>query len=305
MKFEVTILGSNSAQPTPKRFSSAQIVNFREKLFLLDCGEGTQIQLRRYKQKFSRLNHIFITHLHGDHMLGLPGLISTFNLMGRRNTLHIYSHKDLEDLLKPLLGYTMHKPVFEVQYHPFDPSEHQLIYEDKGLEIYTIPLNHRTPTAGFLFKEKLGEYNIKKEMIEAFDLGIKDILKVKQGEDIITKEGNTIANSKLSTPPKPSRSYAYITDTAYKPDIVEWIKNVTVLYHEATFADEATLRVSKTLHSTGGQAAKIAQQSNAQHLLIGHFSSRYKDASVVEEAAKAIFKNSTAVYDGFTLKLHP
>lgn len=303
MKFEVTILGSNSAQPTPKRFSSAQVVNFREKLFLLDCGEGTQIQLRRYNQKFSRLNHIFITHLHGDHMLGLPGLISTLNLMGRRNKLHIYAHEDLEKILQPLLDYFMHKAMFELEYHPFNPAKHELIYEDKSLEVYTIPLKHRTPTAGFLFKEKKNEYNIKKEMIEAFGLGIKDILKIKQGEDFVTEDGKTIPNSRLAIPPQKQRSYAYITDTAYKPNICQWLQDVNVLYHEATFADEATLRISKTLHSTGGQAAEIAKQCHAKTLLIGHFSSRYKNISVVEDAAKAIFNNTIAVKDGMRIEI--
>lgn len=303
MKFEVTILGSNSAQPTPKRFSSAHVVNFREKLFLLDCGEGTQIQLRRYKQKFSRINHIFITHLHGDHVLGLPGLISTFNLMGRRSKLHIYAHQDLEKVLQPLLDYFMHKPMFEIEYHPFDPLKNECIYEDKSLEIFTIPLTHRTPTAGFLLKEKPKEHNIKKEMIEAYGLSIKDIIKVKKGEDYITEEGEVIPNSRLATPPKPVRAYAYITDTAYKPDICPMIADVSTLYHEATFADEETLRISKTLHSTGSQAAMIAKDANAKQLLIGHFSSRYKDAKVVEEAAKAIFPNTTAVEDGMCVEV--
>ncbi len=193
--------------------------------------------------------------------------------------------------------------MFELEYHPFDPTRNELIYEDKSLEVYTIPLEHRTPTAGFLFTEKPNEYNIKKEMIEAFGLGIKDILKIKQGEDYMTRDGKVIPNSKLATPPKPSRSYAYITDTAYKPDICPMIENVSTLYHEATFADDETLRISKTLHSSGGQAAQIAKQANAGKLLIGHFSSRYKDVSIVEEAAKAIFENTQAVFDGMTVEV--
>lgn len=303
MKFEITILGSNSAQPTPMRFSSAQVVNFREKLFLLDCGEGTQIQLRRYKQKVTRLNHIFITHLHGDHMLGLPGLISSLNLMGRRSTLHIYAHKDLEGLITPLLDYVMHKPMFKTEYHTYDPTKHALIYEDKSLEIYTIPLRHRTPTAGFLFKEKSNEYNIKKEMIDAYELSIKDILNVKKGNDHITPEGDVIPNSRLAHPPQKARTYAYITDTAYQPNIVPWLKHTTTLYHEATFADEETLRMTKTLHSSAGQAAQIAKDAEVGQLLIGHFSSRYKDVSVVEQAAKAVFPNTIAIKDGMTITL--
>ena len=166
MKFDVTILGSNSAQPTPKRFTSSQIVNFREKLFLLDCGEGTQIQLRRYKQKFTRLNHIFITHLHGDHCFGLPGLISSFSLMGRKSRLHIYAQPDLERILTPFLNFFLYKANFEIVYHHINPKKYELIYEDKGLEIFSIPLKHSTPTCGFLLKEKTGDQNIKKEMVE-------------------------------------------------------------------------------------------------------------------------------------------
>lgn len=303
MKFQVTILGSNSAQPTPKRFSSAQVINFREKLFLLDCGEGTQIQLRRYNQKFTRINHIFITHLHGDHMLGLPGLISTFNLMGRRERLHIYAHKDLEKILQPILDFVMHKSMFEIVYHIIDHRKEELIYEDKGITVHTIPLKHSAPTVGFLFQEKAKEYNIKKEMIKAYEIGLRDILKIKQGEDYITEEGKIIPNERLAIAPQAPRSYAYITDTAYKPKIAELMQNVSTLYHEATFADEATLRISKTLHSTGGQAAMIAKACNAKQLLIGHFSSRYKDIKVVENAAKVIFENTKAVYDGMSIDI--
>lgn len=301
MKFEVTILGSNSALPTPKRFSSSQIVNFREKLFLLDCGEGTQIQLRRYKQKFSRINHIFITHLHGDHCFGLPGLISSFNLLGRRGKLHLYGHVDLEKNLKPVLDYFMPKATFEVVYHAIDPKKNECIYSDKSLEIFTIPLKHRMPTCGFLFKEKGSNYNIKKDAIKTFNLGIKDILKIKTGEDFLDTDGKVIPNSRLATPPKPARSYAYITDTAYKPDIAPLIQDVKVLYHEATYADDQTLRLSKTMHSTGEQAALIAKQANADKLLIGHFSSRYNDVSVIEKEARKTFENTTAVKDGMNI----
>ena len=303
MKFEVTILGSNSAQPTPKRFSTSHIVNFREKLFLLDCGEGTQIQLRRFNQKFSRLNHIFISHLHGDHFLGLPGLIASMNLMGRKSKLHLYAQNDLEQILQPMLDYIMPKPMFKVVYHPFDPTKNVCIYEDKSLEIYTIPLKHRTPTAGFLLKEKESPLNIKKDMVDAFGLSVKDIVKIKNGEDYVTEDGKTIPNSKFTKPQKESRSYAYITDTAYKPDICPLIENASTLYHEATYADDDTLRISKTLHSSGGQAAQIAAQAKVKKLLIGHFSSRYKDVSIVEDAAKLFFENTTAVYDGMRIDI--
>lgn len=303
MTFDLTILGSNSAVPIPQRFSSAQVVNFREKLFLLDCGEGTQIQLRKYRQKFSRLNHIFITHLHGDHCFGLPGLISTLNLLGRRSKLHIYAHADLEKMLTPFLDYFMHQSLFEIVYHHLDPAEHKLIYEDKGLEVYSIPLKHSAPTCGFLFKEKAKDLNLKKEMIQAFSLSVKDILAVKRGEDFVTEDGEVVANERLAHPAKAPRSYAYITDTAFKPNIAPWIQDVDVLYHEATFADEKTLKTSKTLHSTAGQAAQMAQMVNAKKLLVGHYSSRYTDISVIEDAAKEIFENTTAVKDGLTISI--
>lgn len=303
MKFEVTILGSNSALPTPKRFSSSQVLNFREKLFLLDCGEGTQIQLRRYNQKFSGINHIFITHLHGDHCFGLPGLISSFNLLGRKAKLHLYAHADLEKVLTPVLAYFMPKASFEIVYHPINPKKNELIYEDRALEVYTIPLKHRMPTCGFLFKEKKNEYNIKKNAIGTFNLGIKDILKIKKGEDHTDSDGKVIPNSRLATPPKPSRSYAYITDTIYKPNIIPMIQNVGTLYHEATYADDAALRISKTMHSTGGQAAQIAQGANAKQLLIGHFSARYNDITIIEKEAKKHFFNTKAIKDGMTISI--
>lgn len=304
MKFELTILGSNSATPTSERFPSCHVLNVREKLFMVDCGEGAQIQLRKFKFKFSKLNHIFISHMHGDHCLGLPGMIASFSLLGREHDLHIYAHADLQRILGPIIEYFSHDLTFRLIYHDIEPTTHQLIFEDKSIEVWSIPLNHRIATCGFLFKEKKRENNIRKEVITAHDLTIKEIVAIKNGADLISKEGITIPNSDMVVAPNPApRSYAYISDTKFKPDIASLIEGADLLYHEATFLDEDELRVSKTFHSTATEAAEMAKMAHAKKLLIGHFSARYANTKEHQKAAQAIFENTVAVKDGMKFSI--
>ncbi|MCF6366014.1 MAG: ribonuclease Z [Bacteroidales bacterium] len=296
MSFEITILGSSSALPTSKKFPSAHVVNIHERFFLIDCGEGTQIQLRKFKLKFSKINHIFITHLHGDHFFGIFGVISTFNLLGRKNDLHIFSPGNLE---KKVYSVINKKEVsFNIFFHRLSFENKEVVFESKSIEVSAFPLKHRIETYGYLLKEKPKERNIKKVAITKYNLGIKDIIGIKQGNDLITNEGKTIKNSELSIPPYKSRSYAYCSDTMYNEEIIPHIKNVDILYHEATFAKDLQETAEITKHSTSEDAAKIAIKANVKKLLIGHFSTRYKDTDIIFDEAKAIFKNTQAVKDG-------
>ncbi|NPA37120.1 MAG: ribonuclease Z [Chlorobi bacterium] len=298
MTFSVTILGSNSALPTTKRYPTAQVLNVSERFFLIDCGEGTQLQLRSNKIKFSRINNIFISHLHGDHVFGLIGLISTFGLLGRTNDLHIYAHSDLETLLQPQIDYFCNDLGFKPVYHHLNTKEPETIFEDKSVTVTSFPLKHRVPTCGFLFREKQKEPNIRKEAITKYSLGIADIVKIKRGEPFFDSNGQQIYAGELILPPPPPRSYAFCSDTGYNPAMIPVIKNVDLLYHEATFAEEHKELAKKTTHSTARQAAEIAKEANAGKLILGHFSSRYDDLSVIENEAREIFPETYLVNDG-------
>jgi len=270
--------------------------------FLINCGEGTQINLRKYKIKFTRINHIFISHLHGDHIYGLPGLISSFNLLGRKADLHIFAPPELEKSLNNYL-FSIEKNInFKIIYHHTQANKKELIFEDKQVEIFTFPLIHRIHTTGFLFKEKQQKRRLIKEKIELFNVPVKLRENIKNGDDFIDNNGNVIKNNLLTTPPPIPRSYAFCSDTAFNPKIAEYIKNVDLLYHEATFAEKLKLRAKETKHSTAKEAAKIAKLANAKKLLIGHFSSRYSDVSTLEHEAREIFPNPYAVNDGDIFK---
>jgi ribonuclease Z len=298
MSMIVTILGSSSALPTSTRNLTAHVLNVDERFFLIDCGEGTQLQLRKYKAKLGRLNHIFISHLHGDHVFGLPGLISTFNLLGRTQALHIYAHPDLKKILGQFLQHFIVKAEFEIIYHPLNPNAYEQIYEDSKITVSSFPLKHRVPTCGFLFKEKERLRNIRKDVIEYYQIPVRDIVQIKRGEDYVTSEGVVIPNEKLTIQSHPSKSYAYCSDTAYLEDIIPYISNVDLLYHESTYGEEDSVRAKETLHSTSVDAATIAQKANAKKLVIGHFSARYKDETQLVEQARRIFPNTLPAEEG-------
>ncbi len=298
MTFSVTVLGSSSALPTSSRFPTAHLLNANERFFLIDCGEATQIQLRKYKIHFSKINHIFISHLHGDHYYGLLGLISSFSLLGRSNDLHIFAHKELDEFIN--FHFKNYELGFNLVFHPIQNNFAGLLFEDKQLMISTFPLKHRIASNGFLFKEKQKEKNLIKEMVQYHQLSIKDILKIKQGEDFIDNDGKVIPNKNLTHPSFLPRSYAFCSDTAFEPAIVKYIEGVDLLYHESTFAENMAKRAEETGHSTAQQAAMIAEMAKAKKLLLGHFSARYKDLSVFESEASEIFQNTTNVAEGQT-----
>ena len=291
-KFEVNILGCGSALPTTRHFASSQVVNIREKLFMIDCGEGAQLQLRRSKLKFTRLNHIFISHLHGDHCFGLMGLISTFGLLGRTADLHIYAHEDLERLLTSHLEFFCKGMTYDVIFHSIDPTKEAIIYDDRSVSISTIPLKHRIPTCGFLFQEKKTPNHIIRDMVDFYQIPVFELNRIKNGEDYITPEGVVVPNNRLTTPSAPARSYAYCSDTAYQRSIIPQIKGVDLLFHESTFAQSDAARAKETFHTTASQAAEIARDAEAKQLVIGHFSARYEDESILLKEAQAIYPNT-------------
>lgn len=291
-KFDVHILGCGSALPTTRHFPTCQVVNVRDKLYMIDCGEGAQLQFRKSRLKFSRLNHIFISHLHGDHCFGLLGLVSTLNLLGRTAELHIHSPKGLEALLAPVLDYFNRQMTYSVLFHEFDTQKPALIFEDRSLTVTTIPLRHRMPCCGFLFEEKQGARHIVREMIDFYEIPVYELNRIKNGADYTTPEGKVIANELLTKPADPVRRYAYCSDTICLPSVVEQVRGVDLLFHEATFATEDEARARETFHTTAAQAAGIAREAGVKRLLIGHFSARYEDESPLLEEASAIFPHT-------------
>ena len=299
MTFSVTILGSSSALPTKNRFPTAHVLNIHERFFLIDCGEGAQIQLRRIgRVRLARLNHIFISHLHGDHVFGLYGLISTFNLLGRTSDLHIYAYGQLEQILADHLKYFGDDMRYKIVVHPVDTRKNEIIYEDHCMTVETIPLKHRIPTCGYLFKEKMPQRNIHRDTIEKYSLSLADIAQIKYGNDLILPSGEIISNDDITYIPYEPRSYAFCSDTVYNEKIIDIIKGIDLLYHEATFLDDMRDLAKQTMHTTALQAAEIAKKAEVKQLLIGHFSSRYGDTNAFLKEASSVFSNTRLAIEG-------
>ena len=296
--FEVHILGCGSALPTTRHNASSQVVRIGNKQFMIDCGEGTQLQLRREHVHFSFINHIFISHLHGDHCFGLIGMISSFGLLGRTAPLHIYADAMLRRLLQPQLDFFCKELKYQVVFHDIDTTKHELIYEDGQITVYTLPQKHRIPCCGFLFKEKPKKRHIRRDMIDAYNIPEYCRNAIKNGEDYTTPEGDVIPNARLTTDADPSRSYAYCSDTLPCPENCDIIKGVDLLYHEATFAESEKSRAATTHHSTAKEAADIAKRAEAKRLLIGHYSSRYEDSSKLQLEASEIFPEPMCAEEG-------
>lgn len=290
--FKIHILGCGSALPTLHHYASAQIVELRGKQFMIDCGEGTQMQLRRSRIRFTKLSAVFITHLHGDHCFGLIGMISTFGLLGRTAKLDVYAPAALEPMLQAQMQLFCHSFDFEVAFHAVDTSKQQVIYEDRSLTVESIPLDHRIPCCGYLFKEKATLPHIKRDMIDFYQIPTSQINNIKAGADWTTADGEVVANSRLVEAAEAPRSYAYCSDTRYIPTLHERIKGVTALYHESTYGEDNLQRAEKYFHSTARQAAMVARDAQAGQLLLGHFSSRYEDENVLLQEAKAVFENT-------------
>lgn len=302
-KFEINILGCGSALPTLRHYNSSQVINIREKLFMIDCGEGTQIQLRKSRLRFGRLNHVFISHLHGDHCLGLIGLISTFGLLKRTAKLHIYGPAPLASILQQQLDFFCEGMSYEVCIHEIDPNVYDCIYEDNSVSVWTLPLAHRMPCCGFLFKETPVLPHIKKDMIDFYKIPHYEILKIKEGADFVLPDGTVVPNERLVEQKEPSRSYAYCSDTLYKPSLSQYLQGVDLLYHEATFMEDDAQRARQTLHSTAADAANLAVLSHAKKLIIGHFSARYENELPLLNEAKAIFENTVLAEENLRVSI--
>ena len=300
--FRVHILGCGSALPTLHHNASAQVVEIRGKLFLVDCGEGTQVQLRRSRLRFTKISAVFITHLHGDHSFGLIGMLSTFGLLGRTARLAIYAPAALEDMLKQQMQLFCHDFDYEVDFHAVDTNQQQVIYEDRSLTVETIPLEHRMPCCGYLFREKPSMPHIRRDMIDFYQIPTSQINNIKAGADWTTPDGEVVKNERLVEPADPTRSYAYCSDTRYIPTLPSRIKGVSTLYHESTYGEDNLLMAQKYYHSTARQAAMVAREAGVGQLLLGHYSSRYEDEQVLLREAREVFENThltdeNAVFD--------
>lgn len=301
--FELTILGCSSATPTSSRNPTAQLLNVAERFFLIDCGEATQIQLRRFKLKFQKINHICISHLHGDHYLGLMGFLSSLHLLGRTVELHLYCPPELEEILQIQFKYSQTYLRYKIIYHPHRYIANDLIFEDNKVEVRTIILNHRIPCCGFVFTEKPLLANISKEIITEYKIPTDQIAAIKAGADLIKSDGTVIPNAHLVTPAPKPRSYAYCSDTCYDERIIDSIKGADLLYHEATFMHDMLPRAKETYHSTTIQAATIAQKADVKQLMIGHYSARYRDLHPLLEEAKTVFNNTLLAIEGESIRL--
>lgn len=296
--FKIHILGCGSALPTLKHNASSQLIEMRGKCFMVDCGEGAQMQFRRSHIHFSKLNAIFISHMHGDHCFGLMGLLSTLGMLGRTSKLRIYAPKDYEPLFRQQVEFFMQTMEYEMEMIPVDTEKQQVIYEDHSLTVETVPLQHRVPCCGFIFREKPTLPHIRRDMIDYYGIPVSQINNIKNGADWTNEDGDIIPNARLVQPADSPRSYAYCSDTRFVPGLKEKVKGVTVLYHESTYTAEQEDRAKIYYHSTARQAATIAAGAGVGTLLLGHYSARYNDEQVLLEEAKVVFDHSILSQEG-------
>lgn len=297
INFSVTILGCGSAKPTLRHYPSSQIVDYNGNLFMVDCAEAAQLQFRRYRFRDARLSHIFISHSHGDHCLGLPGLLSSYSLSGRTDDIHVYAPQDLEDIFKHQLDFFVKGAQFNTFFHPIDDYVGSVIYEDDAITVTPFPLLHKIPCFGFLFKEKKTRH-FKSECIERYGISYEAIKDIKNGMDFITPDGTVIPNTELTTDPEPPRSYAYCCDTMPCPDNAALLQGVDLLYHDSTYAEAETALAANNYHSTSRQAAEFAKLCNAKKLILGHYSSRYETEDQILADAVKVFPNSVLANEG-------
>jgi ribonuclease Z len=295
---KLTILGCYAATPRTFTNPTSQVLDINNRLFLIDCGEGTQVQLRKNKVKFSRINHIFISHLHGDHFFGLVGLISTFSLLNRTTDLHIYGPKGIKEIIKLQLRLSNSWTNYGLYFHELESLESEIIFEDHKVIVKTIPLKHRVYTNGFLFQEKIGERKLNIDAVQDHEIDTCYYQNIKNGRDITLDDGSVILNEDLTFDPVPAMSYAFCSDTVYNEDILPIISNVDVLYHESTFLQSEENLAKKTLHSTAKEAALIALKANAKQLVLGHYSTRYESIEMFKQEAETVFPNVLLGDDG-------
>lgn len=295
---KLTILGCYAATPRTLTNPTSQVLEIKNRLFLIDCGEGTQVQLRKNKLKFSKINHVFISHLHGDHFFGLIGLISTFALLGRTTDLHIYGPKGIQEIIDLQLRLSNSWTNYKLCFHELVSKESETIYEDNKVIVKTIPLKHRVYTNGFLFQEKIGERRLDLNAVRDYEIDKCYYQNIKNGRDITLEDGRIIPNHKLTFEPIPPLSYAFCSDTKYSEEIIPLIENVSVLYHESTFLQSEEALALKTMHSTAKEAARIALKANVTQLILGHYSTRYDSIDFFKNEAETIFNEVLLAEDG-------
>ncbi|HLV46745.1 MAG TPA: ribonuclease Z [Flavobacterium sp.] len=299
---KLTILGCYAATPRTFTNPTSQVVEFNNSMYLIDCGEGTQVQLRINKIRFSRINQIFISHLHGDHFYGLIGLISSFGLLGRQSDLHIYGPKGIKEIILLQLKLSNSYTQYKLYFHELTSTSSELIFEDDKVQVYTIPLNHRVYTNGFLFVEKQPFKKLNINKLEELNIHFVYYNKIKNGENHTLEDGTIIANEELTFPPKKPFKYAYCSDTMYEESVVPIIKDADVLYHESTFLEQDKPKTIHTKHSTAKEAATIAKMANVKKLILGHYSTRYTDITVFGDEAKTVFDDVLLADDGKTFE---
>lgn len=301
-EFKVNILGCGSATPSLRHSPSCQVVEYRQKLFMVDCGEGAQLAMRRNRLKFSRLNEIFISHLHGDHCLGLPGLLSTLSLHDIEGTLTVHIFEEGAEIFSRVMDVFCRERSYDLKFNIIKP-ERAIIYEDRALTVETFPMYHRVPCVGFIFREKAKSRHLRSDMIDFYNVPIAQRAEIKNGADFITPDGRVIPNERLTSPADPSMSYAYCSDTIYNEQVARDIHGVDVVYHEATYDDSNAIKARQRGHSTASEAAKIAALAEAKRLIIGHFSKSYLNEDAHREQASAIFPNVIVANEGLTIDI--
>lgn len=300
---KLTILGCYAATPRTFTNPTSQVIEIKNRLFLIDCGEGTQVQLRKNKIKFSKINHVFISHLHGDHFFGLIGMISTFALLGRTQDLHIYGPKGIKEIITLQLKLSNSWTNYQLLFHELESKKSEIIFEDEKVIVKTIPLKHRVYTNGFLFQEKIGDRKLNLDAVQNYEIEKCYYQNIKNGKDILLEDGRVVENKELSFDPVPAKSYAFCSDTVYNENIIPIIKDVDVLYHESTFLESESALAEKTMHSTAKEAARIALKANVKQLLLGHYSTRYESIDLFKDEAETIFKAVMLSDDGLSFEL--
>lgn len=301
--FDVHIIGCGSALPTPKHLPSCQVVNLRDKLLLLDCGEGSQLAWRRTGLNWQKITHIFLTHAHGDHVFGLPGLLSTMGLLGRTAPIYIHAPSTLQNYVEFTWAHFCTDLDYELHFEAVDATQHQLIFEDRSMEVWSLPLRHRVPCSGYLIREKPGLPHIRREMIDFYGIPTWAINRIKQGDGWTMPDGTYVPHERLTTPPDPVRSYAYCTDTLYFAELAQWVEGVDLLYHEATYADVDRDRAERYGHSTARQAATLAAAARVKRLMLGHYSARYDSDQILLDEAKETFESTLLAEEGLKIAL--
>lgn len=302
-EFKLHILGCGSATPSLRHLPACQVLEYRGQLMMIDCGEGAQLSMRRMGLKFSRLTHIFISHLHGDHCLGLPGLLSTLALHDMGGTVTVHTFAEGARLIGGLVDFFCRERSYELKFDIIDPTRRQTVLDLPGLTVEAFPLQHRVPTVGYLFREKPKPRHLRGDMVRFHNVPVSQMKAIKEGADFVTPEGVLIPNDMLTTPADPSYSYAYCSDTVFTPEVAEIVKGVDLLYHEATYADDAADKARSRGHSTASEAARIAQLAHARRLIIGHFSKAYHNEEQHLADARAIFPDTIAANEGLTIDI--